>query len=98
MPALAHAQLVGDAAYPQPLDGPGSLRLAPELQERPLQNGQQPSTFLLSDKATGTTDEDMAAKGSAEIRRTVTVIKGDALHYDQDTDMADFGRHAMDQK
>ncbi|WP_061135347.1 LPS-assembly protein LptD [Caballeronia fortuita] len=89
MPALAHAQLVGDAAYPQPLDGPGSLRLAPQLEERPLQSGQQPSTFLLSDKATGTTDEDMAAKGSAEIRRTVTVIKGDALHYDQDTDMAD---------
>ncbi|BAO87317.1 LPS-assembly protein LptD [Caballeronia cordobensis] len=89
MPALAHAQLVGDAAYPQPLDGPGSLRLAPQLEERPLQGGQQPSTFLLSDKATGTSDEDMAAKGAAEIRRTVTVIKGDALHYDQDTDMAD---------
>ncbi len=89
MPALSHAQLAGDAAYPQPLDGPGSLRLAPQLQEHALPSGAQPSTFLLGDKATGTSDEDMAAKGSAEVRRTVTVIKSDALHYDQDTDMAD---------
>jgi LPS-assembly protein len=89
VPALAHAQLGGDAAYPQPLDGPGSLRLAPQLEEHPLKSGQQPSSFLLGDRATGTSDEDMAAKGSAEVRRTTTVIKGDALHYDQDTDMAD---------
>jgi LPS-assembly protein len=89
LPALAHAQLGGDAAYPEPLDGPGSLRLAPQLQEHPLANGQQPSSFLLGDKTTGTSDQDMAAKGSAEVRRTTTVIKADALHYDQDTDMAD---------
>ncbi|CAH2774391.1 MAG: LPS-assembly protein LptD @ Organic solvent tolerance protein precursor [uncultured Caballeronia sp.] len=89
MPALAHAQLVSAAADAAPLDGPESLRFAPQLEERPLQGGQQPSTFLLSDKATGTSNEDMAAKGSAEVRRTVTVIKADALHYDQDTDMAD---------
>jgi LPS-assembly protein len=89
MPALAHAQLAGAAADPQPLDGAGNLRLAPQLEERPLAAGEQPATFLLGDKTTGTTDEDMAAKGSAEVRRNVSVIKSDALHYDQDTDMAD---------
>jgi len=89
LPALSHAQLVGAAAEPQPLDGPGNLRLAPQLEERPLRSGEQPATFLLGDKATGTTDEDMAAKGAAEVRRNVSVIKSDALHYDQDTDMAD---------
>jgi LPS-assembly protein len=89
MPALAHAQLAGAAAEPQPIDGPGNLRLAPQLEERPLRAGDQPATFLLGDTATGTTDEDMAAKGSAEVRRNVSVIKSDALHYDQDTDMAD---------
>ncbi|WP_062632591.1 LPS-assembly protein LptD [Caballeronia arationis] len=89
MPALAHAQLAGAAAEPQPLDGAGNLRLAPQLEERPLRPGQQPATFLLGDRTTGTTDEDMAAKGSAEVRRNVSVIKSDALHYDQDTDMAD---------
>ena len=35
----------------------------------------------------------MAAKGSAELRRNVSVIKSDALHYDQDTDMADAYGH-----
>ena len=89
MPALAHAQLAGAAAEPQPLDGPGNLRLAPQLEERPVRPGNQPATFLLGDKTTGTTDEDMSAKGSAEVRRNVSVIKSDALHYDQDTDMAD---------
>jgi LPS-assembly protein len=89
MPALAHAQLAGAAAETQPLGDPWSLRLAPELQERPLRQGDQPATFMLGDKATGTADEDMAAKGSAELRRNVAVIKSDALHYDEDTDMAD---------
>jgi LPS-assembly protein len=89
MPALAHAQLAGAAAQAEPIDGPGSLRLAPQLEEHPVAPGQQPSTFLLGDRATGTTDEDMAAKGEAEVRRNVSVIKADALHYDQDTDMAD---------
>jgi LPS-assembly protein len=89
MPALANAQLAGAAAEAQPLGDPWSLRLAPQLQERPLRQGDQPATFMLGDKASGTADEDMAAKGSAELRRNVSVIKSDALHYDEDTDMAD---------
>ncbi|MEA3129672.1 MAG: LPS-assembly protein [Paraburkholderia sp.] len=89
MPALAHAQLVGEAAQPQPIDAPWGMQLAPQLEEHPLQAGQKPATFVLGDTTTGTTDQDMAAKGSAEVRRNTFVIKADALHYDQDTDMAD---------
>ncbi|ANB71291.1 LPS biosynthesis protein [Paraburkholderia phytofirmans OLGA172] len=89
MPALAHAQLVGEAAQPQPIDAPWGMQLAPQLEEHPLQAGQKAATFVLGDTASGTTDQDMAAKGSAEVRRNTFVIKADALHYDQDTDMAD---------
>ncbi|WP_429318869.1 LPS-assembly protein LptD [Paraburkholderia sp. GAS448] len=89
MPALTHAQLVGDAAQAQPVDVPWGLRLAPQLEERPLQSGQRPATFVLGDTVTATGDQDMAAKGSAEVRRNTAVIKADALHYEQDSDMAD---------
>ncbi|HEX7907916.1 MAG TPA: LPS-assembly protein LptD [Paraburkholderia sp.] len=89
MPALAHAQLVGEAAQPQPIDAPWGMQLAPQLEEHPLQSGQKPATFVLGDTTSGTTDQDLAAKGSAEVRRNTFVIKADALHYDQDTDMAD---------
>ncbi|TAL94948.1 MAG: LPS-assembly protein LptD [Paraburkholderia sp.] len=89
MPALAHAQLVGDAAQAQPVDAPWGLRLAPQLEEHPVAGGQRPATFVLGDSTTGTGGQDMAAKGSAEVRRYTSVIKADALHYDEDTDMAD---------
>ncbi|HEX7933028.1 MAG TPA: LPS-assembly protein LptD [Paraburkholderia sp.] len=89
MPALAHAQLVGEAAQPQPIDPPWGMQLAPQLEDHLLQQGQKPATFVLGDSTSGTTDQDVAAKGSAEIRRNAVVIKADALHYDQDTDMAD---------
>ncbi|CAG4894012.1 LPS-assembly protein LptD [Paraburkholderia saeva] len=89
MPALTHAQLVGDAAQAQPVDAPWGLRLAPQLEEHPVASGQRPATFVLGDSTTGTGGQDMAAKGSAEVRRFTSVIKADALHYDEDTDMAD---------
>ena len=89
MPALAHAQLAGEAAQAQPLDAPWGLRLAPQLEEHQLESGQKPATFVLGDTTTGTSDQDMAAKGAAEIRRNTAMIKADALHYDEDTDMAD---------
>ncbi|WP_027799464.1 LPS-assembly protein LptD [Paraburkholderia dilworthii] len=89
VPALAHAQLVGEAAQPQPIDPPWGMQLAPQLEDHVLQPGQKPATFVLGDSTNGTTDQDMAVKGSAEVRRSTVVIKADALHYDQDTDMAD---------
>ncbi|ALP63955.1 LPS-assembly protein LptD [Paraburkholderia caribensis] len=89
LPALSHAQLAGEAAQAQPIDAPWGLRLAPQLEEHPAPNGQSPATFVLGDSTTGTADQDIAAKGAAEVRRTNSALKADALHYDQDTDMAD---------
>src|ERR1700758_1272649 len=62
VPALAHAQLTGAAAQPEPLDGPWSLRLAPQLEDRPNASGQHPATFVLGDSTTGTVDTDLAVK------------------------------------
>ncbi|CAH2930790.1 MAG: LPS-assembly protein LptD @ Organic solvent tolerance protein precursor [uncultured Paraburkholderia sp.] len=89
VPALAHAQLVGEAAQPQPIDPPWGMQLAPQLEDHVLQPGQKPATFVLGDSTNGTTDQDLAVKGAAEVRRNTVVIKSDALHYDQDSDMAD---------
>nr|WP_246173985.1 LPS-assembly protein LptD [Paraburkholderia hayleyella] len=89
VPGLVQAQLSGAAAQPQRLDVPWGLRLAPQLEEHPLAPGQQPPVFLLGKLVTATTDQDMAVREAAEVRRNTVVIKGDALHYDQDTDMAD---------
>jgi LPS-assembly protein len=89
LPALSHAQLAGEAAQAQPIDAPWGLRLAPQLEEHSTPNGQSPATFVLGDSTTGTADQDIAAKGAAEVRRTNSALKADALHYDQDTDMAD---------
>ncbi|HKT97997.1 MAG TPA: LPS assembly protein LptD, partial [Paraburkholderia sp.] len=89
VPALAHAQLAGAAAQPQRLDDAWSLRLSPQLEDHTNAPGQRPATFVLGDSATGTSGSDFAVKGSAELREGMNVVKGDALHYDQDTDMAD---------
>ena len=69
MPALSHAQLSGDAAQPQPIDAPWGMRLAPQLEEHPLKPDQRAATFVLGDYTSGTTDQDLAAKGSAEVRQ-----------------------------
>ncbi|KVM66963.1 LPS biosynthesis protein [Burkholderia ubonensis] len=93
VPAVSHAQLTGAAAQPQPLDSPWDLRLAPQLEDHPLKEGAKPAAFVIADHTSGTADQDLAAKGSAELRRGNAVVKADALHYDQDTDMADaYGR------
>ncbi|WP_233864552.1 LPS-assembly protein LptD [Paraburkholderia adhaesiva] len=98
MPALAHAQLSGATAQAEPLDGPLSLRLAPQLEDHPLVPGQRPGTFVLGDSVTGTVNTDIALRGAAELRQGVNVVKGDALHYDQDTDTATaFGRVVISQ-
>jgi LPS-assembly protein len=89
MPAVANAQLSGNAAAPQPIDAQWGLRLAPQIEEHLLPPGSAPATFVLGDQTSGTANRDVAARGSAEIRRTTSVTKADALHYDVDTDTAD---------
>jgi LPS-assembly protein len=95
MPAISHAQLSGAAAQPEPLDGAWSLRIAPQLEDHPPVAGQRPATFVLGDSTTGTADTDLAVKGAAELRQGVNIVKGDALHYDQDTDTADAYGHVV---
>jgi LPS-assembly protein len=93
-PVAAQAQLAGTAAEPQTFGSPPSdLRLEPQLSDRRLTEGAEPALFLLADQTSGTADQDVAAKGHAELRRTHSVVKADALHYDQDTDMADAYGH-----
>ncbi len=88
VPGFAHAQLAGTAADPQTLPG-ADLRVAPQLTDHPLANGSQGALFVLADHTSGTADQDLAAKGHAELRRSDAVVKADALHYDQDGDLAD---------
>ena len=93
MPSVSNAQLTGAAAQPQPIDVPWGLRLAPQLEEHALRPGSAPATFVLGDDTNGTSDQDVAAKGAAELRRNTAVVKADAFHYDEDTDMADAYGH-----
>jgi len=89
LPMLAHAQLSGAAAQPQRLGDDWGLHLSPQLVEHPPAPGQRAASFLIGDAATGTTDTDVASKGAAEVRSATSIVKGDALHYDEDTDMVD---------
>ena len=94
MPGAARAQLSGAAAVPEPLLAPWDaaswgLSLAPQLEEHPLQPGQEPARFILGDRARGTVDRDVDVQGRGEVRTDRLVVKGDRLHYDQDTDVAD---------
>ncbi|KAF1030304.1 MAG: LPS-assembly protein LptD [Burkholderia plantarii] len=89
VPAVAQAQLSGTAAAPQLLGSPWDLRLAPQLEDHPLKGDSKPAIFVIGDHTNGTADQDVAAKGRAELRRGNAIVKADALHYDQDTDTAD---------
>ncbi|MFL6702238.1 MAG: LPS-assembly protein LptD, partial [Paraburkholderia graminis] len=88
-PLAGHAQLSGAAAQAESVDGVWGLRLAPQLTEQPMRAGEQPSVSAIADSVTATTDTDVSLKGHAQLRRGVSIVKGDALHYDVDTDKAD---------
>lgn len=85
----AHAQLSGAAAQPQSLDGPWGLRFAPQLEEHLLRLGQAAVEFGLGDMVYGVSATGIALKGHGEIRVNATVVKGDVIYYDEDTDVAD---------
>jgi len=89
MPLLAQAQLSGAAAQPQTLDVPWGLRIAPQLEEHVLRPGDSPALFGLATGASGTVDRYISLKGLGELRRYTSVLKGDSIHYDVDTDKAD---------
>ncbi|MBW9104286.1 LPS-assembly protein LptD [Paraburkholderia phenoliruptrix] len=88
-PLAAYAQLSGSAAAPESVDGVWGLRLAPQLTEQPLRGSARPTVWAIADSLTTTADTDVSLKGHAQLRRDVSIVKGDALHYDVDTDKAD---------
>ncbi|MGF6770343.1 LPS-assembly protein [Paraburkholderia sp. GAS199] len=88
-PLFAHAQLSGDAALATRIDGDWSLQIAPQLDEQAMPLGARPATTVVADAVTATTGTDVSLKGHAQLRQYASTVKGDALHYDVDSDMAD---------
>lgn len=85
----ARAQLAGETAQPQRLDGPWGLQLTPQIGEQPLRPGDRPAVAAIGNSATGTANTDIALKGAAELRRYDSVTTGAYIHYDVDTDKVD---------
>lgn len=95
VPLAGYAQLAGAAAIPESLDGAWGLRLDPQLTEHPLLAGARLATSAMADSMTTTTGTDVSLKGNAQLRRYASIVKGDALHYDVDTDKADAYGHVQ---
>ena len=92
-PSPARAQLSGTASQAESIEPPWGLRFAPEITEHPLPANSSPAVFGVGDSANGDEDRDMSLKGSGEIRRDMTLVKGDAVHYDVDRNVADAYGH-----
>ena len=65
------------------------LKLEDQLLVRPLVPDDVAPTFTSSKQLDGVMDRQMRLEGDAVIRRNRTVIKGDVITYDPDTDIAD---------
>jgi len=70
-------------------DEPLKLRLEDQLLVRPVVPDDLSPTFTSSKKLDGVMDRQMQLEGDAVIRRGRTVIKGDVITYDPDTDIVD---------
>ncbi len=70
------------------------LRLEDQLLVRPVVPDDQSPTFTSSKKLEGVMDRQMRLEGDAVIRRSRTVIKGDTIVYDPDTDIVDIDGNA----
>lgn len=70
------------------------LKLEDQLLVRPIVTDEEAPTFTSSKKVDGVVDRQMILEGDAVIRRNRTVIKGDVITYDPDTDIADVVGHA----
>jgi LPS-assembly protein len=79
--AYAQEQKVNEEPLP--------LKLEDQLLVRPIVPDDQAPTFTSSKKLDGVMDRQMRLEGDGVIRRNRTVIKGDLITYDPDTDIAD---------
>ncbi len=84
--AYAQEQKVNDEPLP--------LKLEDQLLVRPIVPDDQAPTFTSSKKLDGVMDRQMRLEGDGVIRRNRTVIKGDLITYDPDTDIADIEGNA----
>lgn len=75
-------------------DSPLKLRLEDQLLVRPVVPDDLSPTFTSSKKLDGVMDRQMQLEGDAVIRRGRTVIKGDVIIYDPDTDIVDIEGNA----
>ena len=71
------------------------LKLEDQLLVRPLVSDEQAPTFTSSKSIDGVVDREMRLEGDAVIRRNRTVIKGDVIIYDPDTDIANVEGNAF---
>lgn len=71
-----------------------NLKLEDQLLVRPVVPDDLSPTFTSSKKLDGVVDRQMRLEGDAVIRRGRTVIKGDVIVYDPDTDVADIDGNA----
>ena len=71
-----------------------NLKLEDQLLVRPVVPDDLSPTFTSSKKLDGVMDRQMRLEGDAVIRRGRTVIRGDVIVYDPDTDVADIEGNA----
>ena len=75
-------------ANSQLISKPLALKLDDQLQEQVAIPDSQAMTFTKSQEIDGVNERNMTLKNDAEIRRNGTVIKGNQLDYNLDTDIA----------
>lgn len=67
---------------------PGGAPLVPKMAEPVKRPDNAVPSFAAADAMDGRTNEDIHLRGHGELRRNGTVVKGDTLDYNQDTDLA----------
>lgn len=86
-PAVTPASSVTALATSGPTT-PGGSPLVPKMAEPVQRPDNTVPTFTAADKMDGRTNEDIHLRGHGELRRNGSVLKGDTLDYNQDTDVA----------
>jgi len=86
-PAVTPASSVTALATSGPTT-PGGSPLVPKMAEPVQRPDNTVPTFTAADKMDGRTNEDINLRGNGELRRNGSVLKGDTLDYNQDTDVA----------
>ena len=82
-PDVTTAGAGGSAQASNGLQMPG-LRISPGLRERRFIDDEMPA-FMEADDISGEPSSEVLLKGNAQVRRADGVVKGDSIHYSNDT-------------